>query len=104
VDEYLNYAKTFQVQIDLLDREFLEGIVGRKDVSFESACVTYIRHNCTNYDKVIKLYRRSPKGCTFSAYAIIRARILAAIAKHYPWLEAECGRQKNHFNKDKKAS
>ncbi|MGV3523053.1 MAG: hypothetical protein ACO1RX_02455 [Candidatus Sericytochromatia bacterium] len=57
----------------------------------ERACVSYLHHLGERQQPLLTELRGDP--AQFEAYAQLKARLLAAIAQQYPWLQAECERQ-----------
>lgn len=61
--------------------------------------VDYIRHYCTNYDKVVDILHKrdqQQKRSTLKhrqSFTLLKTRFLDEISKHYPELKEECDRQ-----------
>lgn len=61
----------------------------------ERLMVNYVRHRLTHYDRLLRVcdQARVPTKAKAEIRAIIKRRVLEAIAKTYPRLAAECARQ-----------
>lgn len=107
-DKVMKYVSEVPLEVQRLDRAAVEerSITARKYHSVEQRCVNYLRHSASAYDSIIralnglgdqfstKMERHvlhvERRGCV----AQIKRRILDEIAATYPWLQAECERQK----------
>ena len=97
------------LQLQNIDRILLEekAVESRHgEATTEQACVNYLRHSGSCYDKVCRMLDRPDVLCStkFERHVLhverrrlaarLKKRILDGIAENYPWLTAECARQK----------
>jgi hypothetical protein len=109
------------LHVQMLDRETVETASAnspalRRYATVEQRCVNYLRHHASAYDRLIQTLN-SP-GDLFAtqmerhvlhverrrAVARIKKRILDEIGEKYPWLKAECVRQKQRDGVEDDAS
>jgi hypothetical protein len=103
------FANGEPLRLQLLDRDVLEERAvkeGGRTQSLEQQCVNYLRHSASDYDELSrKLNRPDELGLTGverhvlhverrRLVARLKQRVLDEIAERYPWLRAECLRQK----------
>ena len=65
------------------------------DTTLEKKCVNYLRHQCSSYESVLnnlQIQFFGKTGCR-EIYAIIKTKVLHAIAEKYDFLTDECDRQ-----------
>src|SRR5262245_18873094 len=88
---------TLETQVEATGRAFRRG-----SPSVEQQCVNYLRHRASDYDAIIRTLNTAVERVDAhflhverrGAVAAIKKRILDEIAEVYPWLKAECVRQK----------
>lgn len=69
--------------------------INETDPGIEKVVVNYVRHELTPYDGLVmpRADDLAYKRTRIKIYTIVRERVLAEIAKAYPWLTSECRRQ-----------
>ncbi len=102
------YLREVPLNLRQLDRQTLEAEAATRRVfpnghpTLEHRCVNYLRHRASDCDGIIRTLNTSMEGIDphvlyverRGAVAAVKKRILDAIAELYPWLKAECLRQK----------
>jgi hypothetical protein len=95
------------MQRQVVEREASQGARGKLGrQSLEQQCVNYLRHEASTYSNLVGKLSCPDELCSTSlerhvlhierrsCVATIKKRILDEIAAKYPWLDAECARQK----------
>lgn len=111
LDEFLNDEP---LALQKLDRETLEEQAASKPrnskrggPTLQQLCVDYLRHRASAYEEILRKLHKPDCLCAQAipphilhverrrAIAIVKKRVLDEIAAMYPWLQAECTRQKS---------
>lgn len=64
----------------------------------DSIIVNEIRHNCSNYDQILKQIHRIDRSGNYNDYIQYKNSVLDKISKVYPFLKDECIKQKSKLD------